>query len=374
MTKRLLLVGGGHSHVEVIRRFGCLPEPGVDVTLVSPDRHTPYSGMLPGLVAGHYDFNQCHIDLQQVCAAYRVRWRPARITALDTHEYLAVLDDGTREPFDIVSIDTGSTPVLDSIPGAERHGTPVKPVKGFLERWNALLDTISAKGSQVRSIAVVGAGAAGVEIILAMAYRIRAMQGRAALTLIGDAAVLLPSHPAGVRQVAMRKLSEYGVHLKLNTRVREASDDGLHLDDGSEMASDDVIWMTGAAASPWPRESGLRVDDSGFIVVNRYLQSLSHSAVFAAGDIAGIENCPRPKSGVYAVRQGPPLAENLRRALRGDALLPHMPQQRALALISTGGKHAIASYGAWSISGDWVWQWKDRIDRGFMRRYNSDAA
>lgn len=374
MTKRLLLIGGGHSHAEVIRRFGIQPEPDVEITLVSPDRHTPYSGMLPGLVAGHYDFNQCHIDLQQVCHFHRVRWCPAMATALDTDTRLVHLDDGKQEPYDVVSIDTGSTPVLSAIPGANHYGVPVKPVKRFLEHWNALLEAIASRRAPARSITVIGAGAAGVEMILAMAYRIRSMQGHARLTLVGDTAVLLPSHPPGVRRPAMRKLAEYGVHMKLDTRVGEVSGGELRFDDGSSMTPDDIIWITGAAAPAWPSESGLQVDASGFIVVNRFLQSVSHSSVFAAGDIAGMEGCPRPKSGVFAVRQGPPLAENLRRALRGEVLLPYRPQQRALALISTGGKHAIASYGPWSISGDWVWQWKDRIDRGFMRRYSADPA
>ena len=372
--KRLLLIGGGHSHVEVIRRFGNLPEAGVNVTLVSPDRHTPYSGMLPGLVAGHYHFNQCHIDLQAVCALHNIRWRPAMVTSLDTDAQLALLDDGTDEPFDIVSIDTGSTPVLKTITGATQYGTPVKPVKDFLARWNTVLETIASKPKPNRSMTVIGAGAAGVEIILAMAFRIRSMQSHADMTLIGDADVLLPSHPASVRRVARQKLMEYGVHLKLNMRVREISGSGLRFEDGSILRTDDVFWITGAAAPSWPRASGLQIDDRGFILVNRCLQSVSHPSVFAAGDVAGVADCPRPKSGVYAVRQGPPLTNNLRRALRGENLEPFLPQRRALALISTGGKHAVASYGPSAVSGNWVWQWKDRIDRGFMRRYQPGAV
>jgi selenide,water dikinase len=129
--------------------------------------------------------------------------------------------------------------------------------------------------------------------------------------------------------------------------------------------------VTGAAAPAWPRASGLQTDAAGFIAVDTHLQSLSHPGVFAAGDIASMQDTPRPKSGVYAVRQGPPLTENLRRALRGEPLVEYHPQARALALISAGDRYAVASYGPFALSGAWVWRWKDRIDSAFMQRYRA---
>jgi selenide, water dikinase len=143
----------------------------------------------------------------------------------------------------------------------------------------------------------------------------------------------------------------------------------LFLGDGERLAFDEVVWVTGAAAPAWPRASGLQTDGAGFIAVDAHLQSLSHPGVFAAGDIASMLDTPRPKSGVYAVRQGPPLAENLRRALRGEPLVTYHPQPRALALISAGDRYAVASYGPFTLSGAWVWRWKDRIDSAFMQRY-----
>ena len=370
MPKRLLLIGGGHSHVEVIRRWGLVPEPDVAVTLISPDRHTPYSGMLPGYIAGHYSHADCHIDLDAVCAQAGVTRIGASVGAVDFAARIARCSHAPDQPFDVLSIDTGSTPVLAPIPGAERHGIAVKPVAQFLEHWAQLRE---AAGTAPRplQVVVVGAGAAGVEVVLAMQHRIAGDGGRAIFTLIGDGPTILGVHPRSVQQRFMNILQHQGISVRLDTAVERVAPGVLLLRGGERLAFDEVIWVTGAAAPAWPRASGLQTDVAGFIAVDTHLQSLSHPGVFAAGDIASIQDTPRPKSGVYAVRQGPPLTENLRRALRGDPLVEYHPQARALALISAGDRYAVASYGPFALSGAWVWRWKDRIDSAFMQRYRA---
>ena len=370
MPKRLLLIGGGHSHVEVVRRWGLAPEPGVAVTLISPDRHTPYSGMLPGYIAGHYSHADCHIDLDAICAQAGVTRIGASVGAVDFAARIACCSHAPDQPFDVLSIDTGSTPVLAPIPGAERHGIAVKPVAQFLDLWAQLRE---AAGTAPRplQVVVVGAGAAGVEVVLAMQHRIAGDGGRATFTLIGDGPTILGVHPRGVQQRFMAILQHQGISVRLDTAVDRVAAGSLLLRGGERLAFDEVIWVTGAAAPAWPRASGLQTDVAGFIAVDTHLQSLSHPGVFAAGDIASIQDTPRPKSGVYAVRQGPPLTENLRRALRGDPLVEYHPQARALALISAGDRYAVASYGPFALSGAWVWRWKDRIDSAFMQRYRA---
>ncbi len=370
MPKRLLLIGGGHSHVEVVRRWGLAPEPGVAVTLISPDRHTPYSGMLPGYIAGHYSHADCHIDLDAICAQAGVTRIGASVGAVDFAARIARCSHAPDQPFDVLSIDTGSTPVLAPIPGAERHGIAVKPVAQFLDLWAQLRE---AAGTAPRplQVVVVGAGAAGVEVVLAMQHRIAGDGGRATFTLIGDGPTILGVHPRGVQQRFMAILQHQGISVRLDTAVERVAAGSLLLRGGERLAFDEVIWVTGAAAPAWPRASGLQTDVAGFIAVDTHLQSLSHPGVFAAGDIASIQDTPRPKSGVYAVRQGPPLTENLRRALRGDPLVEYHPQARALALISAGDRYAVASYGPFALSGAWVWRWKDRIDSAFMQRYRA---
>ena len=368
MPKRLLLIGGGHSHVEVIRRWGLAPEPGVMVTLVSPDRHTPYSGMLPGYIAGHYSHADCHIDLDAICVQAGVTRIEGSVSELDFTARIARCGHAPDQYFDVASIDTGSTPVLDPIPGARQHGIAIKPVAQFLEHWIQLLEAAKTAPRPLQ-VVVVGAGAAGVEVVLAMQHRMVRDGGRAIFTLIGDGPTILGVHPRRVQQQFMTILQNRGVTMRLNTAVERASPGALLLRGGERIAFDEVIWITGAAAAAWPRASGLQTDAAGFIAVDQQLHSLSHPGVFATGDIATMVDAPRPKSGVYAVRQGPPLTENLRRALRGEPLVKYHPQPRALALISTGDRYAVASYGPFALSGAWVWRWKDRIDSAFMQRY-----
>ena len=368
MSRRLLLIGGGHSHVEVIRRFALVAEHDVAITLVSPDRLTPYSGMLPGHVAGHYSRDECHIDLDVLCRTAGVIRVESTVLGLDLESRFAHCSNDDTLPFDILSVDTGSVAATTSIPGADRHGIAVRPVANFLQHWDRILSVAKYAKSALR-IVVVGAGAAGVELVLAMHHRLLEVRGNARFTLLSDGPVILASHPPRLQRRFVDTLSARGIELLLNSGVQAVNADALLLRSGERLAADEVFWVTGAAAPSWPATSGLSVDARGFIAVNAKLQSLSHPRVFAAGDVASMVDAPRPKSGVYAVRQGPPLARNLRRALRGEALLDYRPQRRALALISDGNRYAMASYGPLAWGGTWVWRWKDHIDRGFMRRY-----
>lgn len=373
MSKRLLLIGGGHTHVEVIRRFGTAPEPEVEITLVSPGRYVPYSGMLPGHIAGHYSHADCHIDLDPLCRQAGVRRVDGAVNRLDLEQRLAACGNAGERHYDVLSIDTGSTPVIGNIAGASEHGIPVKPVPEFLQRWEQLRKRARNTGRDIR-IAVVGAGTAGVEVLLSMQYRIAADGGQARFTLISDGPSILAAHPSGVRRRFENILRQRGVAVRLDSTVERAESGTLQLRGGERLPCDEVLWITGAAAPAWPGASGLQTDAAGFILVNAHLQSLSHPEVFAAGDVASMSHAPRPKSGVYAVRQGPPLTENLRRVLRGAPLIEYRPQHRTLALISSGDRHAVASWGSWAWSGNWVWRWKDHVDRGFVERYRGVRA
>lgn len=370
MAKRLLLIGGGHSHLEVIRRFGRNPEPGVDVTLLSPETRTAYSGMLPGHVAGHYRYDECHVDLDALCRQAGVIRIEGAAVRLDPARRLVHCGAAGEQHFDILSIDAGSTPLLAAIPGAQCHGIAAKPVSSFLARWTELRAAALTAAGRLR-IVVVGAGAAGVEVTLAMQHWLHNHGGEAQFTVLGDGPTLLAGHARGAQRRFAGILKTRGIGLRLNTPVQQAQQGALLLHGGELLPADETVWMTGAAAPPWPGNNGLQTDGAGFVAVDSHLQSLSHPGIFAAGDIATMVATPRPKSGVHAVRQGPPLAHNLRRALRGEPLQPYHPQHRALALISTGDRHAVASWGALSCSGAWVWHWKNHLDQAFMRRYST---
>lgn len=371
--KRLLLLGGGHSHVEVLRRFGLQARNDARIILISPDRYTPYSGMLPGFIAGHYGFHDCHIDLERVSGFAGAQFLQARAAGVDPARRMVLMAGGSALQYDIVSIDIGSVPSTSGIPGAAENTIAVKPAGNFLRAWNGLA---GAAAHATQRIAVVGGGAAGVEILLSMQYRLAqtAPAGMLRFLLVTDADRLLPGHAPAARTVFERVLRARNVNIHYRSRVARVEPGALVTADDQHIAADAIVWAAGAGAPPSLRNTGLVLDAAGFIAINAQLQSIAHPDVFAAGDCATIQGSHHPKSGVYAVRQGPLLAANLQRALAGKPLRTYRPQSRALALISTGDQFAVASYGSFALSGKWIWCWKDRIDRRFMAKYNALRA
>ncbi len=369
--KRLVLVGGGHSHVEVIRRIGLRPSIGLHVVLISPQRHTPYSGMLPGLIAGHYDYAAAHIDLQTLCAASSVEWEPDAVVGMDLAQRSIQCASGKRIGYDIASLDIGSAPPPDSRHALSLTDVAVKPTETFLNWWDGVRERARTRSLRLLT---VGGGAAGVEVTLAMQHRLQSEGARASFSIATMGGAILAEHPAAVRRRFERVLRERGIGLLVGARVSAIEGGVARLDSGARMDVDALVWALGPKAAPWPRQSGLATDEHGFVLVDSHLRSISHPEVYAAGDIATLQPHAHPKSGVYAVRHGPPLAENLRRALAGEKLVSYAPQRLALALISTGDRHAVASWGPLCVGGAWVWRWKDRIDRGFMARYRPSGS
>ena len=380
VLRDIVLVGGGHSHVGVIRRFGMRRMPGVRLTVICRDTHTPYSGMLPGYIAGHYSYDDVHIDLRRLAEFAGARFFRDEAVGLDRGARKVLCRNRPPVSYDQLSINIGSTPLLGNVSGAAEHAVPVKPINTFNTRWLALLDRV-LKHKGAGSIAVVGAGAGGVELTLAMQYRLKnelralGREGEAPrFNLLDCGAEILSTHNAAVRRAFARVLDERGVKVHLNAQVDLVEAGRVGASDGRIIEADEVVWVTRASGAPWLRETGLALDDAGFIRVTDTLQTESDPNVFAAGDIANVVNHPREKAGVFAVRQGPPLADNLRRAVEGMPLKPYSPQKNWLALISTGDKYAVASRGALHVEGAWAWRWKDWIDRRFMRKFSELPA
>jgi len=373
LSRDLVLVGGGHSHVLALRMLAMQPVEGLRITLVSPDSHTPYSGMLPGLIAGHYSFEQVHIDLARLCQWAGVRFIAAEVTALDALARRLSLAGRPALGYDVVSIDIGSQPELDPVPGARAHATPVKPVAGLWQRWQQLhARVIASRATEAYRVAVVGGGAGSVELALAMAHRLRGQ--RVQMDLWCAAPEILPTYNARARRAVLAALQRQNIRVHCNARVAAVEEACLVLADGTRAAHDELFWCTGAAAAPWIAASGLATDQQGFLAVHDTLQALHDERVFGAGDIATQVHHPRPKAGVYAVRQGPVLAYNLRAALLAKPLRQHRPQQRFLSLLSLGDQQATADKGPFSATGRWVWRWKDSIDRAFMARFEELPA
>jgi selenide,water dikinase len=351
-TQRVLLAGAGHSHVEVLRRFALARDARVALTLVSPDAALCYSAMLPGLVAGHYSPRESHVDLVALALWAGARFVHDAVTGLDLERRTAKLASGQQEAFDIASLDVGSTPDA-GVPGAVAHALAVKPISRFLAGWGQMQTEALTGG--VRTVAVVGGGAGGVEILLAMQHRLaKVMHAEAPrFALVTDEAAILSRHAPVVRARLGRLLVERGVVLHLASGATAVEPGAVIATNGRRIAVDRIVWATSASAAPWLRACGLACDDKGFVRVDDHLRSTSHPFVFASGDCATQVNHPRPKSGVFAVRQGPPLAANIRRAAGDASLVRHVPQRHALALITTGDRHAIASRGPFATgSGD----------------------
>lgn len=366
--KRLVLVGGGHSHLEVLRRLSLRPRTDLETVMLTPERHAIYSGMIPGVIAGDYAPEHCRVDLAALARRAGARLQLASAIGLDCAARKVMSSDGESPHYDLVSFDVGSTPAAQGVAGVREHAASVKPAHPFLEAMAALADR--HPGEAPRAIVVVGSGAAGTELAFALWYRLN-QEGAAGarLSLLSESPVLLPGLDVGTRHRALRIAATRKIEVRLGQGVIEVDATGLTLAGGERIAADRVVWATGAAAPAWIATTPLATDAAGFIAVNDALQSVSHPAVFAAGDCAGNVADPKPKSGVVAVRQGPVLAENLFRAMRGEPLIGFRSASHALAILNCGGRNALASWRGHAFEGRWVWFWKDQLDRRFMRRY-----
>jgi NADH dehydrogenase FAD-containing subunit len=479
-VKDLVLIGGGHSHAIVLKMFGLKPLPCVRLTLISDVLYAPYSGMLPGHVAGFYDYDECHIDLRSLAEFAGCQILVDRAIAIDFNKNQVICQTLAPVNFDLLSVDIGSTPATLSVPGAAEYAIAAKPVPEFLASWNQLISTTQKDREKPVRIAIVGGGAGGVELALNMQSRLAKEEGRRKkeegrgkseegrvhlivenilvgakhfgskslifthklcaemlrpcqnemhpegrgnkeeergnkeegrgnkeettgkfkqeegleIHLFHSGAQLMPGHNKRVRRRLKEILINRGVKLHLmekvsavqNQKMMEIASDSqspmphspcpiphaqIYCESGLSVECDRIFWVTQASAAHWMGESGLAIDSNGFMQVNDCLQSVSHPNVFGAGDIAAMVNYPRPKAGVFAVRQGKPLFENLQQFLLQKPLKPFAPQEKYLALIGTGNKRAIASRGSFMWESALLWYWKDWIDRQFMKNFTN---
>jgi selenide,water dikinase len=376
VMKDVVLVGAGHSHVSVLRMFGMEPMPGIRLTLITRQVHTPYSGMLPGMIAGLYGYDEAHIDTGPLCRFAGARLYNSEVVGVDLANRLVICSDRPPVPFDVLSINIGSTPSAREIPGVAEHAIPVKPIDGFLTRFEGARDRIVSAGGHAR-VGVIGGGAGGTELLLSLHRRLNRDIAAAgfdpsglSFKLITASAELLPTFPAAMRRRFAEILYERNIEVITGARVSGVRFGVVLIEGYGPVALDEIFWTTEASPAPWLAGTELALNEEGFIRVKRTLQSTSHVEVFAAGDVAMIEGYRLPRSGVYAVRSGRPLAGNLRRFLAGEPLVSYKPQRDALYLISTGERHALGARNGVSFEGDWVWRLKDRIDRRFMAKFN----
>jgi pyridine nucleotide-disulfide oxidoreductase family protein len=368
-VRRILLIGSGQGHLEVLRRFAQKPDLGIDLTLASPNALCPYSAMLPGIIAGHHDVGASHVELPSLAHWAGARFICDRAVELDLYTRIVRLDEGGIEPFDLLSLDIGPSPDL-SVPGVREHALSLHPTDRFLAGWAKLQDDAAA--GQVRTVAVVGSGATVIELLLAMQFRLAADLGAGAprFALITEAPRVLPEHIPAVRKRLGKILVARDVVLHTASAVTAVMPGGLLTATGRRIAADRIVWATSAAGAPWLATSGLACDPRGFVRVNALLQSVSDPFVFAVGDCATQDAAVSRRLGVPVPREGAALAANLRHAARHQPLVASKPRQSRLSIITTGPRHAVASWGPMLSEGERVWRWKDRLDRAYLARYH----
>jgi selenide,water dikinase len=351
----LVLLGAGHAHVAVLRRAAIRPIPGAALTLVTREPRAAYSGMLPGLLRGDYGFDDAHIACAPLAAAAGARLLIAEADGIDRAAGMLRLAGQSPLPFDLLSIDVGGRPAMP--PGG---GVPVKPV-GRLLAGLAALEARLITGDRV---AVIGAGAGGCELALALAHR---LGSRTRVVLIGRDRAVLPGAPARAQAVVRRALAAAGIDWLGGVDAGPLHAGELALSDGRVLALAEAFWATGVVGPGFLAAAGLPCDAAGCLRVDATLRSTGDARVFAAGDCAALEGNARPKAGVWAVRAGPILEDNLRRAVAGQPLRRWRPQRDALVIMSLGNGRAVAWRNGLSVSGRLAWHWKDHLDRKWMR-------
>ena len=382
--KKLLLIGAGHAHAEVLRQLCEHPAANAAITLVSLQRQFPYAGMFPGLVAGHYTHAQCHIDLVPVAARAGIEFVVGRINAIDADKRIASTAGGRDIEFDFASIDVGTMPLVPDIPGLRQFALLARPAGLFLEGWERVIDI--AREGGLSKFTVVGGDVAAVELMLAMVHRLAhelppERFGACGFSIVTDGARLIDSQPEGLGRAVEASCAASGISILRGAAVVAVERDAVRLSNGARLASDITVWAAGAQPGPWLKASGLPCDENGFLKVDESLRSTGSKRIYAAGSCAvPVGQADRDHvSPAHAdaidmrrsLHQGQALAANLRQVLAGEPPQPWQPASGQLAMISLGQRKALALRAGNLLAGPrWAfWRWKDWTDRRWMRRY-----
>lgn len=364
VTRDLVLIGGGHSHALVLRKWGMAPLPGVRVTLISPQPTAPYTGMLPGHVAGHYSRQALDIDLMRLArfAGARVVLQPA--IGLDRDARRVIVPERAPIAYDALSINVGISATLPTLAGFSDYAVPAKPLGHFADRWAQFVADVESGHAQP-NIAIIGAGIAGAELALSMHHRLRAHKPQITILEAQDA---LKSTGARARAAIKKHLDRAGIVMREGAQVQQITADSVLTSTGA-VHSNFTVGAAGATPQDWIAQTDLPLTD-GFINVGPHLNSPADPTIFAGGDCAHMLHAPREKAGVFAVRQAPYLYDNLRATLSGGQLRSYKPQADYLKLISLGTKQAVVDWRGLAPTGALAWRWKDHIDTAFMRKFD----
>lgn len=372
MSRKVVLVGGGHSHVQVLESLAARPLPGAEVTVVVDKPIAVYSGMVPGFIADQYRQGELEIDVPALARWAGVEVVVTAATEIDAERREVGLADGSRRAYDLASVNIGSTVAGLDLPGIRDFALPTRPISELVRRTEEVVERARERASRhpVRMV-VVGGGAGGVELAFTFKQRIESQGlGPVDAHLVHAGPRILEGYPASLERRARRAADRRGIRIHCDRKVTAAEAGRVALANGEDWPCDLLVWVTGAVSHPLFRDSRLPTDERGFVRTRSTLQVGGHDTLFAVGDCATLIEYPEtPKAGVYAVRQGPHLTRNLRAALAGRPLEQYAPQRDFLTLLNLGDGTALGAKWGLSFSGRWVMRLKDRIDRAFMRRF-----
>jgi len=365
-TVRLLLVGAGHAHLEILRRLALEPL-GVTLTVLSPAPRHHYSGMVPGYLQGTYTEEEISVDLPRLTERAGGHFQAGLAVGVDPDRQRVHLWNGEELAYDLVSFAVGSNTAGVEAPEVADHVQRIKPLARVAALRERLLALAREEGE--RRVVVVGGGAAGVEVALACA-RVLGTAGGCRLTIVEGGPEILSGYTDRCRALARRILAERGIEVRTGRRVVAVHPRSAALDDGDEIPSDLTIWLTGAVAFPIFQSSGLPLDDRGFLLLDDSLRSLDDHRIFAVGDCGTLASHPEtPKAGVYAVREAPILWRGLRATLEERQPPTYQPQAGFLSLLNTADGRALLEYKGRVSHSRWAFRLKDWIDRRFLARY-----
>ena len=370
-TRELVFVGGGHSHIQTLAHFAEEPPPACNPTMVVDLPIAVYSGMVPGFVAGQYRKEEVEIDIVELCRRAGVRVVIGRVIGIDPDEQRIVTEDGASVPYDVATFDIGSTVAGLDLPGVREHSLPTRPIGRFCEEVDVLVEAVKREApvDPVR-VLVVGGGAGGVELAFTLEHRLRSLGAGVDVRLMDSGPRILGTYSAALRRRVRDNARSRGIEIACERRVEAVEEDAVLLEGGERIGYDVLVWVTGSRSHSVFVDSGLATDDRGFVLTRSTLQFRDYDNLFAVGDCGTFVDFPRtPKAGVYAVRQGPYITQNLLAWLRGAPLRTYKPQGDFLTLMNLGGGRAVGAKWGWAFEGRWVMRLKDRIDREFMGRF-----
>jgi pyridine nucleotide-disulfide oxidoreductase family protein len=367
----LVFIGGGHSHAIALKLWGKKPVLGVKVTLISDVKNTPYSGMLPGYLGGYYNYEQTHINLEKLAKFARINLIIDSVIDIDPHKKNITCKSGKRIDFDLVSIDIGSTPKNSDIHGANLSTIPAKPVNLLLEKWQEILNEAEQNKDKLLTLNIIGGGAGGVELAMNIYRKLSNILAldKLKINLIHKREKILSNQNEWASNKLTEILKSKNINLYFNTIVKAVNKDNIITESGLKIPADHHFLVTQASAPLWLKHSSISSDQDGFILIKDTLQSINYDFIFATGDIATMINYPRPKAGVFAVKQGKPLYENICNFLNNKPFKSHHPQKYYLNIIGTGNSSAVAMWGYFGWESPILWHWKKNLDITFMKQF-----